>query len=114
MLPPRAAPDPATAASPAVSAYGDPNARAYPSAYPPSAGVIMPPDYAGAVRAASATQISADRPAGTPSYHSDLPPVNVVSARDEEPPALVWWAAVVIAVSTFAFGLLLGYLLGAS
>jgi hypothetical protein len=106
------APSQATAATPAVSAYGEPNARAYPSNYPPSAAV--PPDYAGAVRAASATQISGDRPPGTPTYHSDFPPVNVVSARDEDPPALVWWAVLLVAVGTFAFGLLLGYLLGAS
>ena len=107
-------PGPSTSASPAVSAYGDPNARAYPSNFPPSAAVVMPPDYAGALRAASATQISADRPEGTPTYHSDIPPVHVMSARDEDPPSLVWWAVVVIAVSTFAFGVLLGYLLGAS
>jgi hypothetical protein len=37
----------------------------------------------------------------------------VVEAADPEPARIVWWGAMVIGISCFAAGLLLGYLLGA-
>ncbi len=131
MMPPAA---PVTSASPAVAsahptpmphspstppAHGPPHAPAHISQYPPnphtSAGHPQQPVsqgyYAEPPRRAGATQISADRPEGTPTYHSDMPPVHVMEARDEEPPSLVWWGVVVVGIATFAFGLLVGYLL---
>lgn len=39
------------------------------------------------------------------------PPVQVVTAGDYEAPSVVWWAVVLIALGSFASGILLGYLL---
>jgi len=60
----------------------------------------------------TATQISAAKPAGTPTIQSDLPAVNIMTAADDEPASLVWWGVVLVALATFAFGLLVGYLAG--
>jgi serine/threonine-protein kinase len=105
---------PATAASYAVQHQPSQHPSVPPqhASVPPLSGV--PHVYQDALRKAGGTQISADAPEGTPAYHSDFPPVQVVEARDEEPPALVWWAVAVVALSTFAIGVLLGYLLGAT
>ena len=39
------------------------------------------------------------------------PHVGVVSAASFEPPSVVWWAVLVIALACFASGLLLGYVI---
>ena len=46
--------------------------------------------------------------------HGVAPSVHVMLARDEDPPSLVWWGVMVLCLSTFAFGVLVGYLLGAT
>ena len=79
--------------------------------YPPPPHQPIPAAYAEAVRGASHTQVSADRPQGTPTIHSDIPPVHVETARDEDAPSLVWWAVVLLATGTFALGVMLGYVL---
>jgi hypothetical protein len=47
-------------------------------------------------------------------YHTHLsgvPPVMVVTAADAEPPKLVWWGVVLVALGCLALGIVLGYLL---
>jgi serine/threonine protein kinase len=125
---------PGTAASPALATHThhhapQPPQQQYPSHSPPATPPVAPQPYAlglpgaglpgaGLPRAgmpgASPTQISADSPEGPPAYYGDYPQVQITEARDEDPPAVVWWGVVVIAMSTFAIGMLLGYLLGAS
>jgi serine/threonine protein kinase len=61
--------------------------------------------------AGSSTHVSEERPQGTPTIHSDVPPVNIIEARDPDPPSLVWWGVVLVGCGCFAGGLLLGYLL---
>lgn len=78
-----------------------------PGGYPASPASL----YGDPSRKPGATQVSADRPAGTPSIHSDVPPVYVEDARDEDAPSLVWWAVVLLATGTFALGVMLGYVL---
>ena len=68
----------------------------------------------GAARKAGSTQISDERPEGTPSFRSTPPPVHIMEARDEEPPSLVWYGVVALSLVTVAFGLLVGYLLASS
>jgi serine/threonine-protein kinase len=81
----------------------------HPSQAPPHAASVVP----GAPRPPGLnTQISGDRPAGTPTYHQDAPRVDVMMARDKEPPALVWWGVMVLTVGAFALGVLVGYVLG--
>jgi len=61
--------------------------------------------------AGSSTHVSEERPQGTPTIHSDVPPVNIIEASDPDPPSLVWWGVVLVGCGCFAGGLLLGYLL---
>lgn len=76
---------------------------------PPHAPSMAPPYRQ--VPGGPSTQISGDKPAGTPTYHQEAPHVDVMMAREEEPLALVWWGVVLVAISAFAVGLLVGYLL---
>jgi serine/threonine-protein kinase len=62
-------------------------------------------------RAGSSTHISEERPHGTPTIQSDAPQVNIIDAREPEPPSLVWWGVVLVGCGTFVLGLLVGYLL---
>jgi eukaryotic-like serine/threonine-protein kinase len=73
-----------------------------------------PPAANPAVRAAGATQVSAERPTGMPTQHSDLPAVQVETALDEEPASLVWWGVLLVALGTFAAGILVGYMIASS
>jgi eukaryotic-like serine/threonine-protein kinase len=82
----------------------------YPSE-PPPAYPAPPGPQAYRPGGGTRTQISEGRPSGTPSIHSDIPPVRVETARDEDAPALVWWAVVLLATGTFALGIMLGYVL---
>jgi serine/threonine-protein kinase len=104
---------PATQGSPAVPASAvhapSPSTAAQPAASPtpPPGG---PP--AGAYPGGS-TQVSEARPPGIPTLNSDVPPVHIVDAADPEPPALVWWGVVVVAMACLGAGVLIGYILGA-
>jgi serine/threonine-protein kinase len=117
---------PATAASPgtAVATAPVPSPTAVSVAASPSAVPLLhvaQPGYGAygygaqhpAVRAASATQVSAERPVGMPTQHSDAPPVQVVTATDEEPASLVWWGALLLALAAFGAGIVVGYLIRA-
>ncbi len=104
--------NPPPAAPQAVSGYPSGSVGPAPhGSYPPPPHQPIPAAYAEAVRGASHTQVSADRPQGTPTIHSDIPPVHVETARDEDAPSLVWWAVVLLATGTFALGVMLGYVL---
>jgi eukaryotic-like serine/threonine-protein kinase len=61
---------------------------------------------------ASRTQVSGDvPPSRVPGNVNELPLVRVVTAADAEPPKLVWWAVVLIALACLALGIAVGYLL---
>ena len=94
---------PPSAAVPLVSQ------RAPHTPVPSSPPVPMAPP-AGAFPGGS-TQVSEARPIGTPTLHSDIPPVNIVDAREPEAPSLVWWGVVLVGSTCFALGVILGYLL---
>ena len=101
-LPPPARPDDKSLPIDLIARPSSPDPPA-----PDPFSVAQPP------RGASRTQISGDAAARTASTHaSGIPPVNVILAADVEPPKLVWWAAVLVALGCLALGVALGYLLG--
>ncbi|MEM1034140.1 MAG: protein kinase [Myxococcota bacterium] len=59
----------------------------------------------------SPTQVSQVRPPGTPTIDTGIAPIGVTMARDPKPPSLVWWGVLLVAVGSFAAGILLGYAL---
>ena len=81
---------------------------------PPRADPAQAPVYAapmaGQVRPGG-TQISADRPEGTPTLVGHTPHVRIETASGPEAMRIVWWAAALIGVAGFAAGFVLGYLL---
>lgn len=79
-------------------------------AQPAMQPAVTPGPIAGA-RPASATQVSRQRPDGTPTVQGDVPAINVYAAADPDPPSLVWWGVILVGVGCFALGLLLGYVL---
>ncbi len=107
--PPRSgsAPPPGRASAPPQQGSTPPPHAA--SMAPPHAASLVPP-YPPAPGGPS-TQISGDRPAGTPTLHEQAPRVDVMMAREEDSPSLVWWGVVMVAISAFALGVLVGYVL---
>jgi len=59
----------------------------------------------------SGTQISADKPDGTPTLVGHTPHVRIETASGPEAMRIVWWGAALIGVAGFAAGFVLGYLL---
>jgi len=82
-------------------------ARASEASPPSPFSVAVPP------QGASRTQVSGEvPPSRVAPQPGEMPQVRVVTAADAEPPKLVWWAVVLIALACLALGVALGYLLG--
>jgi serine/threonine-protein kinase len=87
-----------------------------PSSMPPSAmgAAAMvaipgaPPTGVGTVEPVH-TKVSGDRPPGVPTLDANRPHVHITEAEPLGPPALVWWAVLLVAIACFALGLAAGY-----
>lgn len=101
-----------TSQMPAYGSVPPPQHSSYPPPPQPQMQMQQPQVSIQLPPGASNTQISADKPAGTPTLHNEAPRVDVVMARDKEPPALVWWGVVILTLAAFALGVLVGYVLG--
>jgi len=99
---------------PAIDAIVPPAAPAPPPAPAVSGSAVgghaVPGPPAGA-RPGSSTQVSGQRPDGTPTQHGQAPAINVFEASDPDPPSLVWWGVMLVGLGCFALGLVLGYVL---